>query len=284
VTAVGAAPVPAPVVANFLPPVAALEAVHFAYPRPGREPHSVLRGLDLALAGGDLVALLGANGSGKTTLLRLLTGILSPDVGEVRVADRPVRAWRRDALARRVAVLPQQLELPDGFRVADLVEMGRAPHARRLFGSTAEDERAIERALADADALEFAERYPHELSGGERQRVLVAMALAQEPELLLLDEPTLHLDLAHQVSLLSSIRRLRATRGLTVLAVLHDLNLAAAFAPRTVILDGGVVVADGPPLEVLTPDLVSRVFGVEVETAMTASGGRHLAVTLNDLP
>ena len=261
-------------------PVAALRGVEFAYRRPGGEPRRVLRGLDLQLPAGDTVALLGANGSGKTTLLRLLTGMLRADAGEVEVGGRPVQAWSRDALARRVAVLPQQLDLPDGFRVAELVEMGRAPHARSLFGSTADDERAIRRALVDADALDLAERYPHELSGGERQRVLVAMALAQEPELLLLDEPTLHLDLAHQVSLLTSIDRLRHQRGLTVVAVLHDLNLAAAFAPRIVILDGGVVVADGPPLEILTPELVSRVFGVEVEPAQTASGQRHLAVRL----
>jgi ABC-type cobalamin/Fe3+-siderophores transport system ATPase subunit len=261
-------------------PVARLGGVRFAYQRHGAEPRPVLRGLDLLLGAGDLVALLGANGSGKTTLLRLLSGALKADAGAVEVAGKPVAAWDRNALARRVAVLPQQLDLPDGFRVAELVEMGRAPHARKLFGSTADDEHAIRRALADADAMDLAERMPHELSGGERQRVLVAMALAQEPELLLLDEPTLHLDLAHQVSLLTSIRRLQAQRGLTVIAVLHDLNLAAAFAPRAVVLDDGMVVADGPPLEILTPELVSRVFGVTVEAAQTATGTRHLAISL----
>ena len=157
-----------------------------------------------------MVALLGANGCGKTTLLRLVSGTLKPQHGTVDVAGRPVGDWTRDALARRVAVLPQQLDLPDGFRAAELVEMGRAPHARRLFGSTTDDERAIQRALTDADALDLADRLPHELSGGERQRVLVAMALAQEPELLLLDEPTLHMDLAHQVALLRAMRRLQA--------------------------------------------------------------------------
>jgi iron complex transport system ATP-binding protein len=232
------------------------------------------------VASGEVVALLGPNGSGKTTLLRLLSGALRADAGDVEVAGRPVGDWDRNALARRVAVLPQQLELPDGFRVAELVEMGRAPHARRLFGSSADDERAIRRALTDADAIDLADRHPHELSGGERQRVLVAMALAQEPELLLLDEPTLHLDLAHQVSLLTSIRRLQVQRGLAVVAVLHDLNLAAAFAPRAIVLDGGRVVADGPPIEILTPELVSRVFGVTVEAVRTASGGHHLAVSL----
>jgi iron complex transport system ATP-binding protein len=260
--------------------VASLRAVSFAYPRPGGEPLQVLRGVDLELPAGDLVALLGANGSGKTTLLRLISGAIAPDAGEVQLGGRAVRDWDRRALAQRVAVLPQQLDLPDGFRVAELVEMGRAPHASRLFGSTAEDERAIHQALTDADCLELADRYPHELSGGERQRVLVAMALAQEPELLLLDEPTLHLDLAHQVSLLSSIHRLRAQRGLTVLAVLHDLNLAAAFAPRAVVLDGGVVAADGDPREVLSPALVARAFGVAVEPMVGPSGNRYLQVQI----
>jgi iron complex transport system ATP-binding protein len=234
--------------------------------------------VNLSLARGELVALLGTNGSGKTTLLRAFAGTLAPDAGAIRFAGRSVREWRRNELARRVAVLPQQLELPLGFRVSELVAMGRAPHARRLFASTADDDRAIARALTDADASDLADRPAEELSGGERQRLLVAMALAQEPDLLLLDEPTLHLDLAHQVSLLAAIRRLRDQRGLTVIAVLHDLNLAAAFAPRVAVLDGGRVVADGAPGEVLSPDLVRRVFGVQVDEARTEDGRRHLAL------
>jgi len=259
-------------------PLAAVEGVSFAYPLPDGGRREVLRSVDLSLARGELVAMVGTNGSGKTTLLHLLTGILRPDAGEVRLDGRTLAVWRRVDLARRVAVLPQQLELPVGFRVAELVAMGRAPHARRLFASTEADERAVARALADADALDLADRLADELSGGERQRVLVAMALAQEPDLLLLDEPTLHLDLAHQVALLSAIRRLRDQRGLTVLAVLHDLNLASAFAPRVAVLDEGRVVADGAPNEVLSPDLVRRVFGVSVDEARTPDGRRHLAL------
>jgi iron complex transport system ATP-binding protein len=262
-------------------PIATLSGVSFAYPRHDREPLAVLRDLDLSLQQGELVALLGANGSGKTTLLRLLSGALRPDAGIVGVAGRPVGEWPRMALARRVAVLPQHLELPDGFRVAELVAMGRAPHARRMFGSTADDEEAVERALRDADARELSERYPHELSGGERQRVLVAMALAQEPELLLLDEPTVHLDLAHQVALLRQLRRLHAQRNLTVLAVLHDLNLAAAFAPRVVLLADGRAVADGTPEDVLTPRRIEAVFGVRTEALATSTGGRYLALGID---
>jgi iron complex transport system ATP-binding protein len=262
-------------------PLASLRDVQFSYARHGREPLDVLRGVDLELQAGELVALLGANGSGKTTLLRLLSGALHAGAGAVMVAGRPVGEWPRLALAQRVAVLPQHMELPEGFRVAELVAMGRAPHARRLFGSTAEDELAVERALRDADAVDLADRYPHELSGGERQRVLVAMALAQEPQLLLLDEPTLHLDLAHQVSLLQRLRRLHAQRGLTVLAVLHDVNLAAAFAPRVVLLDGGRVAADGAPDDVLTPEALAQVFGVRMEAVTAESGAQILILSLD---
>jgi iron complex transport system ATP-binding protein len=258
----------------------AVEAVSFGYALSGERRREVLRHVDLKLAQGELVSLVGTNGSGKTTLLRLLAGVLTPDDGTIRFGDKPLSGWRRAELAQRVAVLPQQLELPVGFRVAELVEMGRAPHARRLFAATADDERAVARALADADALDLADRFADELSGGERQRVLVAMALAQEPELLLMDEPTLHLDLAHQVAVLSTIRRLQAQRAMTVLAVLHDLNLASAFAPRVVVLDEGAVAADGPPDAVLTPALVERTFGVTVREARDADGVRHLALRL----
>ena len=254
-------------------PLLAVDGVHFGYGR-----RSVLRGAALDVERGELVALLGTNGSGKTTLLRLIAGTLTPGAGEVRFDGRAVVDWRRAALARRVAVLPQRLELPPGFRVAELVEMGRAPHATRLFGASAADEVAVERALIDADALELAHRSIDELSGGERQRVLVAMALAQEPELLLLDEPTLHLDVAHQLALLTTIGRLRRVRSLTVVAVLHDLGMAAAFAPRVTVLDQGRVVGDGSPEAVLTPALVRSVFGVEIDEARTADGQRHLVL------
>jgi iron complex transport system ATP-binding protein len=245
----------------------------FAYgPRP------VLRGATLGVKRGELVALLGTNGSGKTTLLRLMAGTLRSSRGTVLLEGRPIGEWSRVELARRVAVLPQQLDLPGGFRVGEVVEMGRAPHASRLFGTTPEDERVVERALRDADALELAHRPVDELSGGERQRVLVAMALAQEPALLLLDEPTLHLDVAHQLALLSTIDRLRRSRDLTVVAVLHDLGMAAAFAPRVAVLHEGRVVADGRPSEVLSIELVRRVFGVRADEARTADGGRHLVL------
>jgi iron complex transport system ATP-binding protein len=261
--------------------VATARDLRFGYALTGGRRREVLSGVDLTLAAGELVALVGTNGSGKTTLLRLLSGTLRADGGELLLFGRPAREWSRMDLARRVAVLPQSLELPVGFRVAELVSMGRMPHSRSLFGATSEDQDAVARALHDADASDLATRYAEELSGGERQRVLVAMALAQQPQLLLLDEPTLHLDVAHQIALLETIRRLRFQRGIAVLAVLHDLALAAIAAPRVVVLDDGRVVADGDPAQVLTPTLVARVFGVQVEELHDASGARHLALTMH---
>ncbi len=256
-------------------PVVEIRGLEVSY-TDARARRVVLRGLDLVVTQGEFLALVGPNGSGKTTLLRAIAGTLPRDGGRVALFGTDLDRWSRVALARRVAVLPQSLALPDGFRVAEIVEMGRAPHATRWFGSSGEDAAAVERALADADALDLAERQADELSGGERQRVLVAMALAQEPELLLLDEPTLHLDIAHQAALLATVARLRARRGLTVIAVLHDLNLVAAHAPRVAVLGSGRVVADGRPASVLRPDLVREIFGVVVDEAHTADGRRFL--------
>ncbi|CAN5267241.1 ABC transporter ATP-binding protein [soil metagenome] len=257
-------------------PVVEIRGLEMSYATQASARRAVLRGLDLVVTQGELLALVGPNGSGKTTLLRAIAGTLPRDGGRVALFGTDLDRWSRVALARRVAVLPQSLALPDGFRVAEIVEMGRAPHATRWFGSSGEDAAAVERALADADALDLAERQADELSGGERQRVLVAMALAQEPELLLLDEPTLHLDIAHQAALLATVARLRARRGLTVIAVLHDLNLVAAHAPRVAVLGSGRVVSDGRPASVLRPDLVREIFGVVVDEAHTADGRRFL--------
>ena len=255
----------------------AVDAVAFAYRRGGAV-RPVLSGTSLRLSRGEFVALLGRNGSGKTTLLRILSGTLTPSAGSVTFGGRPLREMSRAEAARRIALLPQSLELPHGFRVSELVAMGRTPHAAHLFATTETDRSAVRRALRDAGATDLADRYPAELSGGERQRVLVAMALAQEPRLLLLDEPTLHLDLAHQVALLESVIALQRSRGVTAVAVFHDLNLAAAFAPRVAVLDDGRIVADGAPAEVLTPRFVEAVFGVSVAEARTREGDRYLAL------
>ena len=227
-----------------------------------------------------MVAVLGANGSGKTTLLRVLGGTLAPDRGEVLLLGRPLRSWTRRDVARRVAVLPQLAELPAGLTVAEVVALGRIPHATTLFGSTARDAEAVGDALRDADAEDLASRPIDQLSGGERQRALVALALAQEPSLLLLDEPTLHLDVGHQLGLLRTLERLRGSRRLTVVAVLHDLNLADAFADRTVLLHAGRLLPAGDGLHGIDPALARQAFGVAVEEAFTADGRRALVAAV----
>jgi iron complex transport system ATP-binding protein len=250
-----------------------LEGVVAGY-RGSRGERRVLAGLDLGVERGEMVAVLGANGSGKTTLLTVIAGVLSPSAGSVELFGRPLSSWSRGEIARSVAVLPQSLELPAGFRVAEVVAMGRTAHGARWFGWTPDDLRAVEDALRDADALELADRPVTELSGGERQRVLVALALAQEPSLLLLDEPTTHLDVAHAAWLLANVARLRQVRGLTVVMVLHDLVLASAWAPRVVVLHGGRIVADGHPDVALRPDVVRDAYGMAVETVVTEAGRR----------
>ncbi len=264
-----------------------LDGVVAGYRGTGGE-RRVLDGLDLAVGRGEMVALLGANGSGKTTLLNVMAGTILPSRGSVELFGRPLRSWSRAEVARSVAVLPQSLELPTGFRVAEVVAMGRTAHGARWFGWTNDDLRAVEDALRDADAAELADRPVAELSGGERQRVLVAMALAQEASLLLLDEPTTHLDVAHSAWLLASVARLRQLRGLTVVMVLHDLVLASAWAPRVIVLHRGGIVVDGAPDVVLRPDIVRSAYGVAVETAFTEAGRRlvvpHVPASASDDP
>ena len=227
---------------------------------PGR---TVLRDVDLAVRAGESVALVGPNGSGKSTLLRLFTGSLEPYSGRVTLDGVEVSRIGSFALARSVAVVAQEPRTPAGYLVEDVVAMGRTPHQGLLGGRTRHDLVAVETALRDTNVLELRHRKVETLSGGERQRVVLARALAQQAAYLLLDEPTNHLDLRYQLELLAFARR-EAARGTGVLSVLHDLNLAARVADRLVLLAGGVVLADGPPREVLVADLLREAYGAEV--------------------
>jgi iron complex transport system ATP-binding protein len=255
-------------------PVVELRDIVAGYRR-GRP--DVLRGASLDVAAGETVAVLGPNGSGKSTLLRVVAGTLSPSSGSVRLFGRPMAGWGRPELARRVAVLSQVTDLPAGMRVAEVVALGRIPHARGVFATDPDDERVVEEALADADAGDLADRRIDELSGGERQRALLAMALAQEPELLLLDEPTVHLDLAHQMALVRLLGRLRISRRLAVVAVLHDLNLAAGFADRCLLVRDGRLVDAGGGIRGIDAALAGRTLGVTLEEARTTDGRIVLA-------
>jgi iron complex transport system ATP-binding protein len=231
-----------------------------------------LRDLTLAVAEGGRTALLGPNGAGKSTVLRVLTG-LQPARGRVRLFGRDPRAIPAAERATLVAVVPQEVVVPMAFTVGQIVLMGRTATLGRWAGPTAADRRAAEEAMAYADVLELRDRLYDELSGGERQRAVLAMALAREPRLLLLDEPTAHLDLSHRLEILQRIERLNAERGVTVLMASHDLALAAGFFGQLALLDHGRVAACGPPGEVLREEILREVYHCELRVALDADGG-----------
>ncbi|RJL24227.1 ABC transporter ATP-binding protein [Bailinhaonella thermotolerans] len=222
----------------------------------------VLRGVDLDVAAGEFVALVGTNGCGKSTLLRLVSGLLAPAAGSVRLAGRDVAATSRREISRRVAVLHQTLPPVPGLTARQLVRQGRFPHRGALGMLWEPDDGTADAAMAAAGVAHLADRALDTLSGGERQRVRLALAVAQDAPVLLLDEPTAHLDVRHQLEVLALVRELRDRRGLTVVTVLHELDHAARFADRVVALAAGRVHADGPPAQVITPALLAEVFGV----------------------
>ena len=223
---------------------------------------TVVEALDLDIAPGRITAIVGANGCGKSTLLRALARLLAPKQGRVLLDGEPIGARPTKQVARVVGLLPQSPLAPEGITVADLVGRGRHPHQRLLARWNAHDHEAVAEALAATDTTELAERSIDELSGGQRQRVWVAMALAQQTDILLLDEPTTFLDIAHQIEVLDLLAELGRTRGTTIVMVLHDLNLAARYADELVAMCEGRIVAGGPPSQVLDADLVQQVFGI----------------------
>lgn len=232
----------------------------------------VLRDVSLDVARGSMLALAGPNGSGKSTLLNLLAGTRRPASGTVVVDGRPVAAYDRRALARLVAVVPQDTSVGFPYTVAEMVLMGRAAHRPRLGLEGPRDVAIAERVMAETGILALAGRRITELSGGERQRVIVARALAQEPAILLLDEPTTHLDIRHAIEILDLVAAVNRTRGVTVVAVLHDLTSAAMYFDRIVFLRDGEVAADGPPRTTVTAETIARVFGAAVRVDVDAEG------------
>ncbi|VUZ86076.1 iron-dicitrate transporter subunit ATP-binding component of ABC superfamily; KpLE2 phage-like element [Candidatus Methylomirabilis lanthanidiphila] len=223
-----------------------------------------LSGIDLRVEPGERMAILGPNGSGKSTLLKLMLGLLHPQEGKVSFEGHDLSTMSRAELARAMAMVPQELLLPYALTVRDVVLLGRTPYLHRYRGPARKDLEAAREAMTAADLVSSADRPYNDLSGGERQRVILAMALAQQPRLLLLDEPTRSLDLNHQVGILSLIRDLTATHGLTVIASMHDLNLASLYFNRLILLSSGRIVADGPPEQVIRPDMIREVFGVSI--------------------
>jgi iron complex transport system ATP-binding protein len=229
--------------------------------RAGYREREVLRGVDLVAHAGEVVALIGPNGAGKSTLLRVLGGLLRATSGSVTIDGVDAATLDRRAIARQIAVVPQVFETLFPFTVREIAALGRTSRLGPLGTLGSDDARAVARALDDIGAADLAERRIDRVSGGERQRAVLAMALAQEAGVLLLDEPTAHLDPAHQRATLERVAMLARTRGIAVVAVLHDLNLAAAFASRVVLLAHGAVVRDGDVSQVITAELVARVFG-----------------------
>ena len=224
---------------------------------------AVVRGVDLDIAAGERVALIGPNGAGKSTLLRVLTGLVKPAAGRASLRGTPIDQLDRGAIARRLAVVPQQATLPFATRVEEVVALGRLPHEDPFRGARPADRAAIAAAIERVGVGHLLGRDARELSLGERQLVLLALAVAQAAPVLVLDEPTVHLDLRHQVGTMDLLVDLNVRDGTTILAVLHDLGLAAIFFPRLVLIDAGRIVADGSPAEVLTPDRIRDVFGVD---------------------
>ena len=221
----------------------------------------VVRDLDVEIPDRSFTVIIGANGCGKSTLLRALARVLKPARGTVLLDGKAISDYPSRQVARVIGLLPQSPITPDGITVHELVSRGRFPHQGALRRESAEDRAVIERCLAETGLTELRERPVAELSGGQRQRAWIAMALAQDTELLLLDEPTTYLDLAHQVEVLDLCARLHEA-GRTVVAVLHDLNQAARYASHLIALREGDVIAAGPPARVITADLVERTFGL----------------------
>ncbi|MFE6687082.1 ABC transporter ATP-binding protein [Streptomyces sp. NPDC057743] len=226
------------------------------------EERTVVEGLDLDVPDGAVTVVVGPNACGKSTLLRALGRLLRPRSGAVLLDGTDLARIPTRKIAQSLGLLPQTPVAPEAITVADLVARGRQPHQRWWQQWSGQDERAVAEAMTRTDVAALADRPVDELSGGQRQRVWIAMALAQETDLLLLDEPTTYLDIAHQVEVLDLVRQLNHERGRTVVAVLHDLNQAARYADHLVAMKAGRVVAQGPPEKTVTADLVQEVFGL----------------------
>lgn len=254
-------------------PAIAVDAVTFGYGGA-----AVLRDVSCAIGRGEFVGIIGPNGSGKSTLLKLMSGYLQPASGRVCIDGGPVERLSRAALGRLIGVMPQDTAVALPFTVMEMVLLGRTPHGAGFAFEDEGDLAAARRAMERTDTLALAARRVTELSGGERQRVILARALAQEPQILLLDEPAAFLDIRHEVEMYDLLRDLQR-EGMTVVSVLHDLNIAALYCDRLVLLADGRVAGAGAPAEVITYQMLTEVYGTEVYVAMNDVTG-----ALNVLP
>jgi ABC-type cobalamin/Fe3+-siderophores transport system ATPase subunit len=237
----------------------------------------VASGLDVRIPDGSFTVIVGPNACGKSTLLRALSGLLTPKSGVVLLDGAPIGSYRGKEVARRLGLLPQSATAPEGISVADLVARGRYPHQKLLRQWTPEDEEQVAAAMDATGVTALADRAVDELSGGQRQRVWMAMALAQQTGILLLDEPTTYLDIAHQIDLLDLCADLNE-QGRTLVAVLHDLNHACRYATHLIAMKQGEIVAEGDPREIITAELVADVYGLACEVIPDPQTGTPLVV------
>lgn len=242
---------------------------------------NILEDLSLEISKGSFVSIIGPNGSGKSTLLKNITAEITPQKGVVLLDDQDIFKIRKKDLAKTIAVVPQDTGGDFAFSVMETVLMGRMPHQKRFEGDSEKDMEIAQWAMELTNVWHLRDRSVNELSGGERQRVIVARALTQEPKVLLLDEPTSHLDIQHQYELLELLDRLNKTKGLTVITVLHDLNLAAQFSHKIILLDKGRIVAYGSPVEVLTAQKIRDSYHIEVAITTNEITGRFNIIPLS---
>lgn len=226
----------------------------------GYHKEPVIKGISLEIRKGDFIGIIGPNGSGKTTLLRLISRVLQPQKGNIYLEGKDIKAMGLKEFCQSVAFVGQDTAINFSFSVLEIAAMGRIPHLKRLQLESKRDMDIVEKSLGMTDALQLKEKKINELSSGERQRVVIAKALAQEPVLLYLDEPTSHLDIGHQIQVLDLLKRLNRSGGLTIVMVLHDLNLASEYCNRIVLLNEGKVFKDGSPREVLTYQNIEAVY------------------------
>ena len=224
----------------------------------------VLDEISFTIEAGEVLGVIGPNSAGKTTLLRLLSRVLIPEAGKIYLSGRDLSTLTKRDVARTVAVVPQEFQVAFPFTVEQVVAMGRYPYARGIGLETPEDHQAARRALDETGTAHLSGKYLDQVSGGEKQRVVIARALAQDPRLLLLDEPTAHLDLSHQLEILRLLKRLKTERGLTIIIVSHDLNTAAACSDRILLLKDGKVLTTGLPEEVMRSEILEKAYGCSV--------------------
>lgn len=236
--------------------------------------NEVLKNININIEKGKFYTILGPNGSGKTTLLRILSKSLHADIGEIYIDEKELAQIKSKVLAKKMAVVSQSTEIEFNFSVQDIVLMGRAPHIARFCSESEEDMKIAKNAMKMTNTWEFRGKSINALSGGERQRVVVARAIAQQAGIILLDEPISHLDIHQQIEIMNQLKQLNIYKNITIIAVLHDLNIAAAYGDRMILMHDCKVYKDGSPDEILTEDIIRKVYGLEVYVTKNPKTGK----------